>query len=242
MIIQTLQGLAAKLGLHVVRNHRNPSHTLMGLGRFDFETVLDVGANSGQFAQEMRPRFPRATFHCFEPGPTAFKDLSAWAMTQRNVLPVQLAIGDKPGRLDLNVHTDHTTSSSLLATTSHKESLYPFVVAQSKVQVRMATLDHYISELAEPLRGQTLLKLDVQGYETPALRGATQTLSKVRACIVEVNIDELYEGQSRFADIVQLMSAAGLDYAGNFNQEFATDGHVIFLDAVFVRPTAEKIR
>ncbi len=237
---RTLKLLAAKMGYHIVRNSQNPAHTLMGLGRFDFGTVLDVGANAGQFAGEMRPRFPRATFHCFEPTPTAFDQLSQWAATQQRVIPVQRALGDQPGSLEMNVHEEHNTSSSLLPTTALCETIWPYTAAQRKVTIEVQCLDEYVAGLSTPLEDNILLKLDVQGYEIQVLRGAPSLLRRVRACICEISLDHLYEGQSRFMDILEAMNNAGLQYGGNFDQAYGADGHVIFFDALFHRIASDR--
>ncbi len=71
--------VAAHMGFHIMSNCQNPAHTLMGPSRYDFGTVLNVGASCGQFGFETRTKFARATFHCFEPTPAAFAALSAWA-------------------------------------------------------------------------------------------------------------------------------------------------------------------
>ena len=236
-INQFLKDAAARTGFHVVRNYQNPSHTTMGLDCDRFGTVLDVGANRGQFAGWARGRFPKADIHCFEPTPQAFADLKAWAAASSRIHAVQLALGDQPGELQMNLHTEHSTSSSLLPTSAHCETLYPFTAAQAKVAVQVRRLDDYIDSLAQPPEPEWLLKIDVQGFEMPVLRGAPQTLSRIRACIIEVSLDELYLGQSSFSEVVALMAASGLQYAGNFQQMYDADGHVISLDAMFVRPT-----
>jgi FkbM family methyltransferase len=241
-ISESLKDLAAWMGFHVVRNRHNPTHTLMGLRNYDFGMVFDVGANRGQFARTIRRTFPHAIFYCFEPTPAAFEQLSIWASTQERVVPVQLALGARPGILEMNVHKMHDTSSSLLSTTAHCETLWPITAAQSIITVQIERLDDYVNMLSLPLVGEILLKLDVQGYEAEVLRGAPQLLAQVRACIVEISLDQLYEGQCRFADIFELMTSAGLQYAGNFDQYYGTDGHVIYLDAMFTRdaPTLQS--
>jgi FkbM family methyltransferase len=239
---QLLKDLAAKAGFHVVRNYQNPANTLMGLGDLRVQTVFDVGANSGQFASWLKPRIPDAEFHCFEPTPQAFELLSRWASTQSGVHAVGRALGEQPGEVLMNLHTAHTTSSSMLATSDRCETLYPFTAEQAKVAVQVERLDDYVASLGRPIHPCGLLKIDVQGYEMPVLRGARRTLQDVRACIIEVSLDELYVGQSGFDEIVAAMSQAGLHYAGNFQQMYDTDGHVISLDAVFTRPAGPPMR
>ena len=233
----SIKALAAHAGYHVVGNSQNPAYTLMGLRHHKFGTVLDVGANSGQFAREMRPNFLDATFHCFEPVPAAFSRLSQWAARQQGVIPVCLALGDRPGRLEMNFHVGHDTSSSLLPTTRLCETIWPSTADQCKEAVEVQRLDDYVRTLQRPLDDDIFLKLDVQGYEAQVLRGAPEILKRIRASMVEVSLDLLYEGQAGFLEILKLMAGAGLEYSGNFDQAYGADGHVLFFDALFLRRT-----
>ena len=65
--------------------------------------------------------------------------------------------------------------------------------------------------------------------------GAT-TLRRARAVVLEVNIDPLYEGQASFRELFGILDELGYHYAGNQEQAVAADGHVIYLDAVFLNP------
>ena len=47
--------------------------------------------------------------------------------------------------------------------------------------------------------------------------------------------DKLYEGQAEFKEITELLYDLGFKYAGNLEQVYANDGHVIYIDAVFVK-------
>ena len=49
-----------------------------------------------------------------------------------------------------------------------------------------------------------------------------------------MNIDALYDGQASFRDLFGLLDEHGYRYVGNFEQSVAADGHVIYLDAVFL--------
>jgi FkbM family methyltransferase len=199
-------------------------------------TVIDCGANEGQFARYISRFFPEAAVYCFEPLEQPFRVLSAWAATQGGrVTCFRAALGDQPGEALMHHHVSHTPSSSLLSTTQHEEALFPQTRAQSNVSVSVTTLDAALSKPGTPLKSQILLKLDVQGYEEHVLRGAADLLTKVQACMLEVCVDHLYVGQATFKDLVSLLSDRGLEYAGNLNQWYGNDGRVIWLDALFIR-------
>ncbi|MDW8245699.1 MAG: FkbM family methyltransferase [Sandaracinaceae bacterium] len=103
------------------------------------------------------------------------------------------------------------------------------------ITVHMTKLDDWLSKEQIKLEEEILIKLDVQGYEDRALRGATRLLQKSKAVIAEVNLEKFYEDQATFWNIAILLREYGYDYVGNWSQSIAPDGHVILIDAVFVR-------
>lgn len=233
---QPVRRLLNTLGLDVVRFHQSPARTLLGLAHEDIRSVIDVGANCGQFAQKISEIFPQAEIWSFEPLPEPFQKLSEWAKTQNGrVKCFNVALGDSEGEVEMHLHTEHSPSSSLLQATDRCHALYPQTRAERNVKVRLTTLDQMLSAEIDRMPRDILLKLDVQGYEDRVLRGAYKVLSEVRACILEVCLDPLYVGQADFFTLSSMLHEAGLRYAGNLDQVYGKDGHVIYLDAVFVR-------
>ncbi len=227
-----------RLGLDVRRARPTSGDTLLGLRARPIRTVLDVGANIGQFAKQVRAVFPDARLYSFEPLPSAYAQLETWASSQPGdrVRTFKLAIGDAVGTVEMHHHTDFSPSSSILESISQLGNQFPQTRKQAIEQVPLTTLDAMLADLSEPLDDEILLKIDTQGYEEYVFRGAPETLNRVAACIVEVNLDALYNGQPDFTTVHSAMSQHGLEYRGNLDQACADDGHVMFLDAVFVRP------
>lgn len=206
------------------------------LQRFPINTVIDCGANEGQFARDISRAFPAASLYCFEPLTQPFGALSRWAETQRGrVRCFRVALGEQTGEALMHFHTQHSQSSSLLATTEHKETLFPQTRDQSEVPVQVTTLDVVLADALADMQPAILLKLDVQGYEERVLRGATSVLPRVQACVLEIGIDPLYVEQAAFKDVVTFLDRFGFAYAGNIDQSLGTDGRVMWLDALFVR-------
>jgi len=228
------------VGLYVQRQSNNPTSNLLGLKTFGLRSVLDVGAHAGQFARFARRSFPGAALYCFEPLPAPFAQLSAWARTVSDVHPLNLALGDHEHSAKMFVHTQHSYSSSLLKSTELSSQLFPMTAAQQETTILVKRLDDVAPTLAPALSGPTLIKLDVQGFEGRVIRGGQETFKRAQACIAEVSLDTLYEQQSTFKEIFDALYALGFEYAGNFDQIYATDGHVIYLDAVFRRPSPRR--
>ena len=229
-------------GFDLVRLKNNPGRTLLGLRSLPIRTVIDVGANTGQFARKISVFFPNAKIYCFEPLPGPFAELEAWSKTQQQgrVAPFNLAIGDKQGEVEMFLHEEHTPSSSLLATTTLTERYYPFTKGQKRISVRQTTLDAALAETRRELSSQILIKLDVQGYEDRVIAGGSGLFSAASACLVEVGLDMLYEGQADIKKLLTMLDALGYRYAGNLDQTYGEDGHCIYLDAVFLKKAGKK--
>jgi FkbM family methyltransferase len=228
--------LLRPVGFDLIRLYRVPRTTFMGLRRFPIRTIVDVGANRGQFAEEALAFFPSAHIISFEPQPEAFQVLSHRATTGRgHITPVNLALGDSEGMARMQVHVDWDYSSSLLDTTPLAHQLYPYQQEQSTLNVRLTTLDRYFEEASVRLEPDILVKIDAQGYDDRVIRGGRSVFQRARAVIVEINLDHLYEQQGSFKDIFDLLDGLGYRYVGNLDQTYATDGHVVFIDGVFVR-------
>lgn len=223
-------------GLEVSHWDKSPMHTLLGLRGIRFHSIVDGGANEGQFARWISTFFPLAHIYAFEPLPGPYAQLKLWARTRPGTVSTfNLALGESAKDVTMSLHIGHTSSSSLLEATRLNDAIYPETRQRSTVVVKQDALDDVLSRASAPLEREILVKLDVQGYEDRVIAGARRTLARARACILEVILDELYSGQAHFPDLVKSLSELGFRYAGNLEQNYAADGHVIFLDAVFVR-------
>jgi FkbM family methyltransferase len=223
----------APFDLELKRLSRTPDVTLLGLKKFSIQSILDIGANAGQYARILSQHFPEARIYSFEPVPSAFAQLSNAPIRHCMALPI--AIGDHCGSAIMEEHTHHSASSSFLKATELSREYYPGSRDVQRTEVRMLTLDAAVDEFQIPLRADLLVKMDVQGYENRVIRGGASAFRVARACLTEICLDTLYEGQATFLELVGQFAEHGLHYAGNIEQSAAEDGHIIFVDALFVR-------
>lgn len=159
------------IGLDLRRLASTASYTLCGLKNLDIRTILDVGANEGQFATLARGHFQRAKIFSFEPLPEPYAKLRALAEKDRNMVAVNVALGTETGTRAFQRHTEHSPSSSFLTSTPGCHALYPQTQGQEEVTVEVTTLDAWLAGLAAPLEPAVLIKLDVQGYEDRVIAG-----------------------------------------------------------------------
>lgn len=198
-----------------------------------FATVIDVGANHGQFALFARHQFPAATVHCFEPLPAPRQRLIRLLAGDPQVTIQGVALGAEAKTATMRVSAKDD-SSSLLSPTDRQVALAPRSETVAVVDVPVETLDAALRD--ESMISPTLLKVDVQGFELPVLRGAERVLAQVNEALIEVSFVELYEGQAMAGDVLQLMLGAGFHLAGAYPSAVDSSGIQVQADIHFVRP------
>ena len=197
------------------------------------KTVIDVGANVGQFAVASAKIFPDVVVYSFEPNPECVALLNKHVAPLGNVFVYPIALGDEEGEAVFHVNS-HSHSSSLLPLSQNHLAAFPDAREVNSIKVKVLTLDKVLSgiELAPPV----LLKLDVQGYEARTLRGAVETLNRIDYVVLEASFKPMYQGEMLFMEIVQLMEGYGFSFlrpAGFLNDP--NTGEIIQMDALFRR-------
>jgi FkbM family methyltransferase len=207
--IRLAQRMAAGFGLEVRRARPGFSFwdTLPGGAP---RTVLDVGANAGQFARRVFSSLPDCIVHSFEPLPGPFTALQQVAADHPQLHCHNFALGERGGAV--TIHTgEYTPSSSLLRPAQHLTDSMPRVVPHRDMDISVMRLDDWAA--ATSLTFPLLVKLDVQGYELQVIRGGMETLRRAAAILTEISFVELYENQPLFADIIEAMSRMGFRLA-----------------------------
>ncbi|MDD8018875.1 MAG: FkbM family methyltransferase [Bacteroidota bacterium] len=203
------------------------------LQELDIQTILDVGANEGQFLSKASRIFPDAYFYAFEPLKKSFTKLQKNNSANKKITLFNFALGDEEKDSIIN-RNDYSPSSSLLPLTDLHKEAFPMTenVVGEKIQIRL--LDNIASHLN--LNKKILLKIDVQGYELNVLRGAERTLKAVDVILTETSFFELYKNQPLFDDMYTFLSQRGFQYFGSLEQLYdARDGRILQADSIFIR-------
>ncbi len=167
--------------------------------------IFDVGAFYGTWTVLAKSIFPKAEVHAFEPLEQLRGQFLDRTACLNNVTYHQIAAGATSGdkRMELANFLD---SSSLLPMTEKQMSEFKTRPTGS-ASVRMERLDDYALKHSLPM--PDLIKLDLQGYEVEALRGAMKCLSSAQAVISEVSFAEFYKGQCLFEELVGFLASCG---------------------------------
>lgn len=198
-------------------------------------TLIDVGANIGQFSLLTRTLHPRAIIHGFEPlRLMADRYEQLFAGDSLTTLH-RTAAGEMAAETEINV-SGRPDSSSLLPISARQEDIFPGTAQASVEKIRVVRIDDVLADAGLP--GPVVIKLDVQGYELAALKGMPRILETASHVYVEVSFLELYSGQPLAHEIIAWLAERDFILAGAYNPTFTDDGAAVQADLLFANAAA----
>ncbi|HZK82480.1 MAG TPA: FkbM family methyltransferase [Humisphaera sp.] len=203
----------------------------------DVRTIFDIGANTGQTARQYAADFPAATIYSFEPFDEAFAQLAQLAVRLPNVKAQKIAISDVSGVRPLFVNEGNMTNSLLPIAPGAAERIGDGAMrAMRKVEAPTDTIDAFCQ--ARSIDRIDILKMDIQGGELMALKGASGMLGKHAVSLVycEILFAGLYTGQASFCDVLGEMQSRGYSLFGIYNCKRPAGKCVAWGDAIFLGP------
>lgn len=201
------------------------------LNKRNIRTVIDVGANVGQFAQLARQALPEALIVSFEPIPSCFEDLKK-SLPSEHFKPMQYALGEKEEKRTIHVST-YTPSSSLLPFSRVHREAFPHAQDGHDEIIEVRRLDEVMRDI--PYEKELLVKLDVQGFEEQVIRGGAETMRNASVLFVETSFVAMYEGQELFDSTYNLLKSMGFRYGGSMHgKRDPKTGNILFEDSIFV--------
>jgi FkbM family methyltransferase len=197
------------------------------------DLVLDVGANAGQYTRRLRLAGYDGRIVSFEPLSDAFAALERNAARDPLWSARRLALGDEDGTREIHV-AGNSWSSSLLDMGERHLASAPESAYVGSETVPVARLDSVWDEVVESDR-RPFLKLDVQGFEMHALRGADEHLDRLAGVQVELALTTLYRGDSPWREVVDHLEERGFELAGlEPGFEDPDSGRMLQADGVFI--------
>jgi FkbM family methyltransferase len=172
--------------------------------------VIDVGCFQGWFADCWDKWCPRTQIHAFEPTRDRYENLRKQFAGRRNIVVNSQALGASEGKQAFyRLSNSPASNSCLRPLPAGWERIRYDTGDVIETEVELIRLDDYCS--ANGLGDVHLIKVDVQGYEMEAFKGAVEVLKRTRYVFVETAIQPLYENGSSFGQIVDFMTANGFD-------------------------------
>jgi FkbM family methyltransferase len=205
------------------------------LGAQNVTVVFDVGAANGRNSIGYSQLFPRANVYSFEPFPSHFAELLETSKTNSRIFPVNVAISDKSGTATFYC-TEGRDSNSLLKPVEDTGSTFDrYHKLREAVEVKTATIDDVCEERA--ISRVDVLKMDIQGAELAALKGAHRMLSTGAIDLIysEIQFIHLYEGSPLFHDLAMHLERFGYELFNIYNLSHNQRGQLAWGDAIFLK-------
>ena len=178
------------------------------LESYEIDNVLDIGANTGQFAQELRDDIGYSQrLLSFEPLSTAFKLLMKNAKNDPAWEVINCAIGDTEEKREINISGNSYSSSLLNMLPSHIKSA-PDSRYVGKEMIDIKTLDSLFGDLCKTAKN-IYMKIDTQGFESKVLKGAENSLAHIDTVQMEMSLGRLYDGELLLNEMCGFMGTKG---------------------------------
>jgi FkbM family methyltransferase len=160
-------------------------------------TVVDGGAAEGEFLGRIKAVYPDAAVLCIEPREDAHVSLKNHQRRFSNVHLAQVLIGPNEGTVPYNVSD---TQSSVLPNSQGEK------FGETKL-APMTTIDALVQKLGLPW--PDLIKLDLQGFELEALRGAQECMKHAQALLLELSFLPLQKGMPLAGEVIAYVGERG---------------------------------
>ena len=210
------------------------------LSHHKVNTILDIGANEGQFGVILRDIGYKGKIISFEPLTHARKELHRISQNDPlwEIAP-QVAIGDEDGEIEINIAGNSESSSVLNMLDSHLEAA-PSSKYIGKEKVLLRKLDTLVPDYIKP-DSVVFLKIDTQGYEEQVMEGAHALMKNIVGLQLEISLVPLYESHSLLEGMLQNLKEKGFELWG-ISTVFS-DPHtaqLLQIDATFFLPHTQS--
>ena len=194
------------------------------------DLVIDVGANVGQFAIDLRVAGYDGEIYSFEPASLPFSNLVKNSSRDSLWSVFNFGLGSINQEVDLNIASNDGLSSSILKPNLHS-GFFPSVEFNSTEKIQVLTLSKFIQDMKLEHR-RILLKIDAQGAESMILEGAREVFDSVISTYVELSLVELYQGETGALGILNKLSDAGHEISDIKRGAESRFGRLLQIDVV----------
>lgn len=231
-------GLSFGNALRAALNIRTP--TRLFRSRFDLLpsgalrngcVAVDVGANNGNWTEDLLSLVSVKRVLAIEPDPRISSGLLSKFERSSCVTVLATAIGSTQGTLPFYQMEDPSMNSFLAPTPEALSQYGRAAFENSVVKISVEPLD----SLTESLDLIDLLKIDVQGFESEVIKGASATLKRTKYLFLEVNFFSHYYGELTFAELSATLMNHGFVLCNLSPPCQGDDGRALWADALFMK-------
>lgn len=197
------------------------------------DTVFDVGANDGAYAEMLRNKVRFAgTIHSFEPIPAQITTLREKARADPKWIIHACGLGAKAGTLPFHVMQSDVFSSFRKPSASQPDKYSDSNIVVQTVEVPVRTVAEVMRELPA---SRVHLKMDTQGFDLEVFAGAAGVLQQIPSLQSELALRTVYDGAPDWREAMSTYERAG--YSPSILRAISFDDALrcIEIDSVFVR-------
>jgi FkbM family methyltransferase len=231
--------ITRRAGLDVTRYHLEADwnrNFVNQLESHQVDVILDIGANSGQYATGLRDAAFKGRIISFEPLSGPFSILESKASMDPLWDCHRYALGDAERTILINVAGNAGNSSSVLPMLKSHQDAFPPANYIGTEEVPIYRLDSVVPEILKQT-DVAFLKIDVQGFEKQVLAGSKSTVHD--HCVglqLELSFLPLYEGGMLIREAFDHAYSLGFTLTGllpGFTD--ARSGRMLQADGIFFR-------
>lgn len=236
ILIDKLNSLLKKKGAELVRFPTSELKKRKAIfNHFEINKVLDIGANVGQYAKDIRDLGYTGEIISFEPIESIFQILEKNVNKDKNWKCENFALGNTDGETEINIAGNNSASSSILEMLpSHIESApQSKYIGKEKINVKRldSVFDNYYVD-----NDNVYIKIDAQGFEKSILDGAEKSLKNITAIQIELSLVPLYQNAPIYTDMIEYLKTKGFELYGiepGFSDQ--ASGRLLQFDGIFVK-------
>tara|TARA_Y100000741_G_scaffold332707_1_gene288835 strand:- start:4692 stop:5375 length:684 start_codon:yes stop_codon:yes gene_type:complete len=166
------------------------------LNNYEIDSIIDVGSHKGEFLTNCIPNISFKKAYTFEPQKKIFKILIKKFNKDSRIKSYNIALGNKNKKEIININ--RLTSTSSLQKLNHNSFFLRIKnlligktnIKKNSYRVKINTIDKFFQNKKLT---NTLLKIDVEGYELNVLKGSNNTIRKIKLILIENQFFNMYK-------------------------------------------------
>ena len=185
--------------INFLDNNFHHKRIIKYLKNHKIDLVIDVGAHKGEFLINIIPHVPFKKAYTFEPQLDVFSILKKKLNNDERIKHNNLALSDiiEKKKITINKMTSKLSLSEF-DNSSIFLKIKNFLLRQkneelNSYEVTTTTIDNYFEELD---LSNSLLKIDVEGYELNVLKGSKNTIKKIKFVLIENQLFNIYKNNN----------------------------------------------